>query len=291
VMLVPKLFPVLLTARSLIGTRHKATVPCMEVLQHSPEEIAPGCNLVWLEAVDSTQDEAKRYVPLPPGVDLLGIGSNIQLKGRGTRGRDWLCEPGNMFLTMATPMAQIPVTLTLTPLKVGSIVAKAVQTSLIHAQGADDARVTLKWPNDVLVNEKKVGGILVEGDGTYLFVGVGVNVANAPGVPNEGPQRGRPSTCLAEHGLASSPDLVKALAVDIARQLGAWVQSPMGSGSEAPEHVREEWTGLVDWTCELTLRDDATTKVSPLRLEADGSLLVRNLSDGSKRLLIAEYLH
>jgi BirA family biotin operon repressor/biotin-[acetyl-CoA-carboxylase] ligase len=59
--------------------------------------------------------------------------------------------------------------------------------------------VYLKWPNDVLIGEKKVCGILIEVENDRLLIGIGCNVLTAPEVSNIGAEAGRASTCLADH--------------------------------------------------------------------------------------------
>ena len=59
--------------------------------------------------------------------------------------------------------------------------------------------VFLKWPNDVLIDKKKVCGILMEMEDDYLLIGIGCNVMVAPIIENEGDDSGRQSTCVVDH--------------------------------------------------------------------------------------------
>lgn len=70
-------------------------------------------------------------------------------------------------------------------------------------------RVFLKWPNDVLLGGRKVAGVLIEAELSFLLVGIGVNVRQKPDVPQQGPNRGRPAACLADFG-ADATDEVRA---------------------------------------------------------------------------------
>lgn len=124
----------------------------------SVQEISPGLSFVWLDQTPSTQEEARKRLPLPVGVEVLAVGAGVQTQGRGTRGRTWISKPGNLFITVVLPVARVPVPLSLTPLRVGVVVAQAIAATT-HAP------VQLKWPNDVLVNQEKVAGVLIEGDG------------------------------------------------------------------------------------------------------------------------------
>jgi biotin-(acetyl-CoA carboxylase) ligase len=67
-------------------------------------------------------------------------------------------KPGNLFLTVVLPVARIPLPLSLVPLRVGVVVAEAIAATT-------QVSVHLKWPNDVLVKQEKVSGVLIEGDG------------------------------------------------------------------------------------------------------------------------------
>ena len=80
--------------------------------------------------------------------------------------------------------------------------------------------VALKWPNDVMLGGEKLSGVLIEsgpsGDGLWLAVGIGVNLASAPSIPD------RPATHLAAHlksDVARPPTLEEALEEDGALRL------------------------------------------------------------------------
>jgi BirA family biotin operon repressor/biotin-[acetyl-CoA-carboxylase] ligase len=86
--------------------------------------------------------------------------------------------------------------------------------------GAPGQPLMLKWPNDVLLNGKKLAGILLERSGDRVAVGFGVNLASAPQLT------GRPSACL---GGASSPETFAPLvAGSFARLLQLWRQREPG---------------------------------------------------------------
>lgn len=140
-----------------------ATSSSSDFLYHneSVQEISPGLSFVWLDQTPSTQDEARKRMPLPAEVEVLAIGAGLQTQGRGTRGRTWVGKPGNLFLTVVLPVARIPLPLSLVPLRVGVVVAEAIAATT-------QVSVHLKWPNDVLVKQEKVSGVLIEGDGGTL---------------------------------------------------------------------------------------------------------------------------
>ncbi|MDR3520286.1 MAG: biotin--[acetyl-CoA-carboxylase] ligase [Acidocella sp.] len=136
----------------------------------------------------------------------LAVLADVQTAGRGSRGRDWVSTPGNMYLSVLLRPAQEISSLNRFPLLAGLAVAQAL-TQL----GSADIAPVLKWPNDVLLTGAKLAGILIDASPSngridWLVMGFGINLAFAPQIP------GRLTTCLAEHGVAVAP-LVAARAV------------------------------------------------------------------------------
>ena len=98
--------------------------------------------------------------------------AEAQTAGRGRMGRAWLSPPGAalMFSVLLRPVAVPPARRGWITLLAGVAIASAVATTT-----GLDAR--LKWPNDVLVGERKLAGILAEQAAHAVVVGVGVNVS------------------------------------------------------------------------------------------------------------------
>ena len=130
------------------------------------------------ESLPSTQDEAKRLLASgvhPPYVVI----AKHQTAGRGRSGRSWMSLPHNLQCTVVLS-SDIR---TRDAGQYAFVVAVAVAQT-ISQFGVQD--VQLKWPNDVLLNGKKIAGILLESDIdpcgklTHLFVGIGINVGSSP---------------------------------------------------------------------------------------------------------------
>ncbi len=111
----------------------------------------------------------------------LWIVAELQTAGRGRRGRAWVSEPGNLhaslLLTDIAPAASTP--------EICFVAALALHDAVLDCcAGLAPARLTLKWPNDLLLDGGKLAGILVEGhtaaNGTTSVVGFGVNCRNHP---------------------------------------------------------------------------------------------------------------
>ena len=93
-----------------------------------------------------------------------------QTKGRGRRGRTWFANPGESILMSVILRPDIPVS---RYSELAFPAAVAIAESLREQCGLNPA---LKWPNDVLVNERKIAGILVESAPRAAVIGLGVNV-------------------------------------------------------------------------------------------------------------------
>jgi BirA family biotin operon repressor/biotin-[acetyl-CoA-carboxylase] ligase len=138
-----------------------------------------GIPLRQFEEIDSTNEEARRLALA--GVEgPLWLVADRQTKGRGRRGREWQSQERNLAATLL--------------LKPKQPFVKCAQLSFVAALSAGDligrfatgSDIKLKWPNDVLADEKKIAGILLESasnNGTrpdWLAVGFGVNLASHP---------------------------------------------------------------------------------------------------------------
>ncbi len=138
--------------------------------------IALGAPLVIADETGSTNDDAKQGAREGAGHGAVWLAES-QTVGRGRQGKAWLSPRGenllfSVLLRLRCPPARVP--------PVSLACGLAVRDAVARALGAD-ADVLVKWPNDVLIRNKKVAGILVEsalaGDKVeYVVVGIGINV-------------------------------------------------------------------------------------------------------------------
>lgn len=231
----------------------------------------------WIEKVDSTMEEAKRLL-LARGEACgpLAVAAARQLDGRGTRGRRWQDGEGNVMLTIAIDASRLPLSpVTLLPLRVGTIVHDVL------TRHAPTCKMSLKWPNDVLLNGGKLAGTLVELADDFVLIGIGVNVAIAPDVPDDGPDKGRQAVSLQMANCGEHD--AQLLARQIADALNAWAKGPID------HDVVADWSARADWTMPLMTRD-TNRPLRPVRLLPDGRLQVRPEDGGPDMTLVAEYL-
>ncbi len=195
-------------------------------LKKRTKRLFPGASralggLEWrLEVYDelpSTSDLILTRTNEPAGLAIL---AHRQTKGRGSHRRAWIAPAGNLNLSLLLhPEASKPWAL---------LAGVAVhQTLTPYAAGS----LRLKWPNDLLLDGAKLGGILVEAGPGWVVIGIGINLREAPSLPDrptahlpEAP----PPEALAERLL---PVLTPWLNASDAQIITAWLAAahPMGT--------------------------------------------------------------
>ncbi len=150
--------------------------------------------LEWLPSVESTNDalrERATGADAAGWVDLAALVTDTQTKGRGRLGREWVapagkCLAASVLLRPRTPAgAGLPMdALGWLPLLAGAAMTGAIRSLVIAAADSaavDASQVALKWPNDVLIDGRKVCGILGELlPDSGVVLGAGVNLALRP---------------------------------------------------------------------------------------------------------------
>jgi BirA family biotin operon repressor/biotin-[acetyl-CoA-carboxylase] ligase len=188
-----------------------------------------------------------------------------QTAGRGRQGRQWLDGDGNfMGSTVVHQRFGDPDPATLA-LPVGLAVHQAIAGRLPAGM-----RATLKWPNDVMVGTGKLAGILLERVGESVVVGVGVNLASAPRLPDrataslDAPDRDAFASDLARHfDLELDRWRSFGLPPIIARWLAAAhpVGTPLSVGEPGEAPTVGSFAGLTDEGALLLRLADGATRV------------------------------
>jgi BirA family biotin operon repressor/biotin-[acetyl-CoA-carboxylase] ligase len=132
--------------------------------------------LATYDQIGSTSDLCRSLAEAgePEGFAVLAA---LQTKGRGSRGRSWSSQRGNLALSvLLRPIG---------PAREAGLWALLAGVALAEAlEGVEG--VQLKWPNDVLLNGAKLGGVLIDcaidarGGLSWLIIGMGLNLAHAP---------------------------------------------------------------------------------------------------------------
>lgn len=168
------------------GYRLPRAVELLDAAQMRLEAGALGATLpAALEVlfeVDSTNEYLQRSQPPDPDRPRV-VFAELQHAGRGRRGRRWMAPFGSgLTFSIAWAFRELPPGLGALGLAVGVAVAEALREA-----GADGTM--LKWPNDIVWRQRKMGGLLLQlrseaGGGASVVAGLGLNLAMAPETRN-----------------------------------------------------------------------------------------------------------
>jgi BirA family biotin operon repressor/biotin-[acetyl-CoA-carboxylase] ligase len=148
------------------------------------------CILERVAETRSTNDDLLERWRSGSLIDPVARIAYKQTAGKGRAGRAWLANPEDTIcFSLAFPFHKSPAELTGLSLLVGlAVISGLAQACNLSETAFFDAGLRLKWPNDLLLNNAKLGGILIEGgqtkpgDPTWMIVGIGINLRNAKNI-------------------------------------------------------------------------------------------------------------
>ena len=244
-----------------------------------PAAVRSGVRLVSHDTIGSTNADAIQRARAGERGPLW-VTAQRQTAGRGRRGRVWVSEPGNLYasllLTDPSPTDRGP--------ELSLLAALAVHDAVASATGAPGTRLTLKWPNDLLLDGAKLAGVLVEAetgsDGILAaVVGIGINCSFHPA------DTAYAATDLAAAGLPVKPhDLFRALSGAMPKRLAEWNR---GQGFRAS---RAAWLARATWIGSLVRvsRGDRETHGRFETLDDTGRLVLRSTDGGVEHITSGE---
>jgi BirA family biotin operon repressor/biotin-[acetyl-CoA-carboxylase] ligase len=201
-----------------------------------------------------------------------------QTAGRGRQGREWFDGAGNFMGSTAVVIGRQDGDAGPPPATLSFVAALAVRDAAATFV-ADSQALALKWPNDVLLDGGKLSGILLEMVRGHIIVGIGVNLARAPQLPD------RKTAALADvTAVPVLEDFAARLAAAFDRRLEAW----RTYGLDATLHAFMNQAIHAQGT-PLTVHDSDGSVLSGSFAgleESDGALRLR-LADGSERVIRA----
>jgi BirA family biotin operon repressor/biotin-[acetyl-CoA-carboxylase] ligase len=126
--------------------------------------------------INSTNDLAIRIIKSSNAKSGIVIAEK-QIKGRGQYGKKWISPKGNLFVSIFFPIGKIKLSLkNLT--KINCLLVKKLISGLYKG------KILIRYPNDLLINKKKISGILQEtlfkADEKFIIVGIGINLIKSP---------------------------------------------------------------------------------------------------------------
>jgi len=219
--------------------------------------------------IDSTNEACRLRALAGEGAGLV-IRADRQTAGRGRRGRSWSSPPGNLYASLLLrpdrPVAEAAA------LGFAAVTAMGdVAEALLPAE-----QVQHKWPNDLLINRRKVSGILLETQPGFLVLGIGVNILSHPAdTPHpatdlvaEGAAPLSPQALLERLLVAFAPLYALWEAEGFAALLPAWRQRAAGLGAVIDVRLeRETLSGIFqdlepDGTLRLALADGTERRIA-----------------------------
>ena len=221
----------------------------------------PGVQVRIIERCASTNSLLMKE----PGDGTVILAAESQTAGRGRRGRRWHSTPGaDLTFSLAVTLSRPSRDLATLPLVAGVAVTRALRASGL-------ARAALKWPNDLMVDGAKVGGILVETRvaalGTRCVIGIGINCRHAPGLAS---RLRRPVACLEAYCAVDRNLLVRRIAQELLPALQRFERL----GFEAAQ-----WEALdahAGQRLRVRLADGRTVSGIACGVAPDGALCLRN---------------
>lgn len=218
-----------------------------------------------LDSVDSTMAEAARIaasIARP-----TWILAHNQTAARGRQGRKWVTPAGNLNATLVFHPGCTPAEAA----KRSFLAANALYSALAIYLPAE--KLSLKWPNDVLLNNGKVAGILLESQGAgpfvdWLSIGIGVNLAHVPSGVTEAAFA--PTSLIAAGGWdVSATDFLTTLA-------GAYDTQERKLAALGFERIRNDWLKNAAKLGEIITARTGKTEVTGIfdSIDAEGNLVL-----------------
>jgi len=221
-----------------------------------------GSRIAFFPTIGSTNDEAAAL----GGEGTLVI-ADEQTAGRGRRGHTWFSPPGSgLYVSVVLTPSRSPVD----PLRATRLLTLAAGVALAEGiESGSGLRISLKWPNDLFVARRKVGGILAESADRSVVLGYGINVGSAAYPPEL-----RDRATAIETELGRSVDrgviLVETLAA-LARRYDDLLEGRFDAILDAWRASAPASVGApVEWTTPAGIKAGVTDGIS-----SEGALIVR----------------
>ena len=243
-----------------------------------PASLPAGYGLAVFETLDSTNEQARRLA-IDGAPDGTVVWAKSQTAGRGRQGRQWQSPEGNLYCSIVVRPE----------MTAGDAAQFSFVTALALGRGVsdllpDDTDMRYKWPNDLLLNGRKVAGILLESSGVaagrldWLVIGVGLNVEEYPDIAD-----GYPAISL--RALGAEPLTVQALLTRFIVGFAHWRARWQNEGLSV---VREAWLDRA-----ARLGENIAVHLPDGQLSGrfsgldEGGALLLDLPDGSRRTITA----
>ncbi len=246
-------------------------------------QLHPPFTIHHYETIGSTNDQLKA---MADALEFTCVTADEQTAGRGRRERSWHSAPGDglylsVLLRPDIEASKIPLL---------SLMAAVAVAETIRGFQISNLRLDIKWPNDVLLNGRKVSGILIESTSTpnetpRFIVGIGVNL-NHPSFPPE----------LSD--IATSLQLECGNHFDVASVRNALLDRLAFWYEELRQHrarkILQRWQALSSYACGkqvVVIFDHEELRGETVGLNDSGALLLKTASGEIRTILAGEVKH
>lgn len=201
--------------------------------------------LISFDKIPSTQDYAHDLIVSGDAVDKTVVVAQAQSAGRGRYKRTWVSHHGNLYASFIYKIYERDP-------KLSYAVGVAVAETLISF----GLKPQIKWPNDVLIDGKKISGVLIEYARNFVIVGIGINIKTCPTVKEY------KTTKVSEYANADVNDILSVLM----KKLDKWRATNFAL-------VRERWMELA--ICINKMIKYQGKEAELIGLNEDGALVLR----------------
>jgi len=212
--------------------------------------------LISFDKIPSTQDYAHDLIAKGEATNKTVVTALAQSAGRGRYKRTWVSHHGNLYASFIYKIGERDP-------KLSYAVAVAIAETMINF----GINPQIKWPNDILIDGKKISGVLIEYSQNFVIVGIGINVESCP--------------TLKEYKTTKMVDYVKVSVNEVLSVLMKKIDKWRGADFSI---VRERWTELAAAINKVIKFHGK--EVELIGLNEDGALVLR--SEGRYMLTYAD---
>lgn len=197
------------------------------------------------DKIPSTQTTAIDLIAEHRAGDRSVVTALAQSAGRGRFRRKWVSHHGNLYASFIYSCPERDA-------RVSYAVAIAVSETLFSFGLVP----TIKWPNDILIDNKKISGILIEYYGRFVIIGIGINIATNPTVAEY------KTTKINDYTMANISDVLSRLM----KNMDKWINTDFGI-------VRERWMSMASGLNTTVKYRGATAEL--IGINENGALVLR----------------
>lgn len=228
-------------------------------------------HVLHYDRIGSTNDEARRLAAEGAAHGTV-VHADEQTAGRGRLARSWFSPPGNLYVSILLRLDLPAQRLAELSFVTALAVAEAVEALVPERVG-----IVVKWPNDVLVDGGKIGGILIEHADGVTVVGIGLNVLHAPATAGY-----KTASLVSAGGLASVDTARDLLLTAFGRDLAVWQEQGFPP-------IRDAWLAHsfpFGTALKVTVQGQ-TVEGTFAGMDRDGALLL-DTAEGRRRIVTGD---